>query len=225
MIFDYLCVRCSEFGPMKAMYIISGCNGSGKTTTSYSLLPELLECRQFVNSDEFAKSLSPFNPSAASVRASRYMLMKVNYLLQREETFSIETTLATRSLLNIVARAQEHGYRVVILYLWLSSPQMAIERVRRRVSSGGHDIPDEVIKRRYYMGLSYLFNHYIPVCDQWILADNTTAPFKVIAQGAKGEEPVIRNQKTYEIIKTITLSAKKLSDENSKVSDQEAQDI
>jgi len=210
---------------MPVMYIISGCNGSGKTTTSYSLLPELLECRQFVNSDEFAKSLSPFNPSAASVRASRYILMKVNYMLDHGETFSIETTLATRTLLKIVGRAQQHGYKVIIMYFWLSSPQMAIERVRRRVASGGHDIPDEVIKRRYYMGLSYFFNYYIPVCDQWILGDNTIAPFKVIAQGSKGDETIIRDPKTYEIIKTITLSAKKLSDENSEVTDLEAQDI
>lgn len=209
---------------MPRMYIISGCNGSGKTTTSYSLLPELLECRNFVNSDEFAKSLSPFNPAAASVRASRYMLMKVSYLLERNETFSIETTLATRALVGLVTRAQKAGYTVTILYLWLRSPQMAIDRVRRRVASGGHNIADEVVKRRYYMGLDYLFNYYIPVCDQWILADNTTSPFKVIAQGTKGEEPIIRDSLSYEIVRTITQSAKKLSEQNSTLSEEEAQD-
>lgn len=211
---------------MPKMYIISGCNGSGKTTCTYSLLPELLECRQFVNSDEFAKSISPFNPSAASVRAGRYMLMKVNYLLQRRETFSIETTLATRTLVRIAQKAQKLGYEVTILYFWLSSPQKAIERVRNRVKSGGHDIPEEVIKRRYYMGLDYLFNYYIPVCDHWILADNSEPPFRVIAQGSKHnqDELIVKDHKTLEIIKTLTMSAKKLSEQNSNVSELEAQD-
>lgn len=200
---------------MPELFIISGCNGSGKTTSSYSLLPEMLECRQWVNSDEFAKSLSPFNPSAASVRASRYMLVKTNYLLENKETFSIETTLATRSLMKIIMRAQELGYTVTILYFWLSSPGMAVERVKKRVAAGGHSISEEVIKRRYYMGLDYFFNYYIPVCDHWILADNTRSPFIVIAQGNKGEKPIIRDPQKYEIVKTITAGARKLSEENS----------
>ena len=92
------------------------------------------------------------------------------------------------------------------------------------MAAGGHDIPEEVIKRRYYMGLDYLFNDYIPMCDHWILADNSNPPFKVIAQGSKGEEPIVRDPKTYEVIKTITRSAKKLSDENSSLSEKEAQE-
>lgn len=209
---------------MPRMYIISGCNGSGKTTCSYSLLPELLECRQFVNSDEFAKALSPFNPGAASIKAGRLMMRKVMYLMERSQTFSIETTLATRALVKIVQRAQARGYEVTILYFWLSSPQKAIERVRSRVKAGGHDIPVEVIKRRYYMGLDYLFNYYIPICDHWILADNSKPPFRVLAQGNKGEEPIIRDIKTYGIVKTLTDSAQKLSEQNSTASEKEAQE-
>ena len=196
------------------MYIISGCNGSGKTTASYTLLPELLECREYVNSDEFAKSLSPFSPSEASVRASRYMLMKINYLMDRDETFSIETTLATRSLMTIIRKARERGYEITILYFWLSSPQLAIERVRKRVAAGGHHIPDDVVKRRYYMGLNYLFSQYIPACDHWILADNSTPPFKVIAQGASEESTIIRDPQRYDIVCTLSQSAVKLSQEN-----------
>ena len=94
---------------MPRLFIISGCNGSGKTTASYSLLPEMLECNEFVNSDEFAKSLSPFDPSSASVSASRYMLMKINYLLEQKADFSIETTLATRSFMGIIRDAHERG--------------------------------------------------------------------------------------------------------------------
>lgn len=180
---------------MPRLYIISGCNGSGKTTASYTLLPDLLECRQFVNSDEFAKSLSPFDPTAASITASRYMLMKINYLLGRFENFAIETTLATRSLLKIIEQAQSVGYEVHILYFWLSSPELAIQRVRDRVASGGHNIPDNVVRRRYVMGLQYFFDTYCPVCNKWILADNSKSPFTIVAEGTQKLKYIKDNEK------------------------------
>lgn len=170
---------------MPKLYIISGCNGSGKTTASYTLLPDLLECREFVNSDEFAKSLSPFDPSEASVTASRYMLMKINYLLGRYADFAIETTLATRSLVKIIQQAKNVGYEVTILYFWLNSPELAIQRVRDRVISGGHNIPEAVIRRRYVMGLEYFFHIYKDLCDYWKLADNSKSPFSLIAEGSR----------------------------------------
>ena len=170
---------------MPKLYIISGCNGSGKTTASYSLLPEILDCKEFVNSDEFAKSLSPFDPSAASVSASRYMLLKCRYLLDRRQNFCIETTLATRSLLKTIKEAQSRGYEITILYFWLDSPELAIQRVKKRVDAGGHNIPVDTIRRRYYMGLRYFFNDYMPACDFWLLADNTKSPFTTIAEGSR----------------------------------------
>ena len=187
---------------MPKLYIISGCNGSGKTTASYTLLPDLLNCREFVNSDEFAKSFSPFDPGAASVTASRYMLMKINYLLERKADFAIETTLATRSLMQIVRQAQQQNYETTILYFWLNSPDLAIERVRDRVESGGHHIPDAVIRRRYVMGLQYLFDVYIPVIDRWILADNSKPPFSVVAEGSK-DVIYIKDNEKYQLIQRI----------------------
>ena len=132
---------------MPRLYIISGCNGAGKTTASYSLLPEMLNCTQFVNSDEFAKGLSPFNPEKASIQASRYMLLKIRYLLKRQMDFAVETTLATRTLMKTVKMAQDAGYTVTLLYFWLNSPELAVERVRARVEAGGHNIPEETIRR------------------------------------------------------------------------------
>ena len=187
---------------MPKLYIISGCNGSGKTTASYTLLPDLLNCREFVNSDEFAKSFSPFDPGAASVTASRYMLMKINYLLERKADFAIETTLATRSLLQIVRQAQQQNYETTVLYFWLNSPELAIERVKDRVVSGGHNIPDAVIRRRYVMGLQYLFDVYIPVIDRWILADNSKPPFSVVAEGSK-DVIYIKDIEKYQLIQRI----------------------
>ena len=187
---------------MPRLHIISGCNGSGKTTASYTLLPDLLDCREFVNSDEFAKSLSPFDPSAASVTASRMMLMKINYLLERKADFAVETTLATRSLLKIVERAQAAGYEVTALYFWLNSPELAIHRVRERVVSGGHNIPDQVVRRRYVMGLTYFFETYIPVIDRWILADNSHPPFAVVAEGSR-DVIYIKDSEKYQTIWNI----------------------
>jgi len=184
---------------MPKLYIISGCNGSGKTTASYSILPEMLDCREFVNSDEFAKSISPFDPSAASVKASRFMLMKIHYLLELENDFSIETTLATRSLLGIIRQAKERGYEVCLIYFWLNSPELAIARVKDRVMNGGHSISDDVVRRRYRMGLKYFFDTYSPICDRWILADNSKSPFSVVAE-CNGNVITIKNEEKYHTI-------------------------
>ena len=184
---------------MPNLYIISGCNGSGKTTASYTLLPEMLGCSQFVNSDEFAKSFSPFDPSAASISAGRFMLLKIRYLLRRREDFCIETTLATRSLMRTVEDAKENGYEVTLLYFWINSPELAIKRVRDRVEAGGHSIPENVIRRRYDMGLRYFFNDYMPVSDRWILVDNSQIPFRVLAEGDHFRT-TIKDPETYELI-------------------------
>ena len=185
---------------MAKLYIVSGCNGSGKTTASYAVLPEILKCSQFVNSDEFAKALSPFSPAKASVKASRYMLLKIRYPLKRKEDFAIETTLATRSLQNIIIEAQKDGYFVTVIYFWLSSPEMALERIRARVAAGGHNILESTVRRRYNVGLSYMFGLYMGIADRWVLADNSTIPFKVIAQGWK-ENMVVRDNPKFENIK------------------------
>lgn len=189
---------------MPRLYILSGCNGSGKTTASYTLLPELFACSEFVNSDEFAKYLSPFDPGAVSVSASRYMLAKIHYLLGKRVDFSIETTLATRSLVRTIQQAKEFGYSVSILYFWVNSPELAIERVHARVLAGGHNIPDETVRRRYKMGLKYFFELYSVLCDDWVLADNSKSPFTIVAEGDK-TNTYIRNEELYELIKQSSL--------------------
>ena len=186
---------------MPRMYIISGCNGSGKTTASYMLLPELLDCSEFVNSDEFAKSLAPFHPESAYVTASRYMLKKLQYLFSRRKDFCLETTLATRSLIKMVQRAQEQGYFVTVVYLWLRSPEIAIQRVAARVEAGGHDVAPDVIRRRYYAGLQYFFDTYAPTCDKWMLVDNSDADFNIVAEGTR-KGMTVRDLDLYQQIKS-----------------------
>lgn len=202
---------------MPRLYIISGCNGAGKTTASYSLLPEMLDCKEFVNSDEFAKGLSPFDPSKAAIQASKYMLMKINYLLKRHADFAIETTLATRTLYKTVKKAQAAGYTVTLLYFWLNSPSLAIERVLARVAAGGHNIPEETIIRRYHTGVYYFFNLYAPISERWILADNSQIPFRVIAEGTKDEILSIKDQDTFDKIKTISDEKKRIEEENGNI--------
>ncbi|MBE6215927.1 MAG: zeta toxin [Bacteroidales bacterium] len=202
---------------MPRLYIISGCNGAGKTTASYSLLPEMLDCKEFVNSDEFAKGLSPFDPSKASIQASRYMLLKIRYLLKRGQDFAVETTLATRTLLKTAKMAQSAGYTVTLLYFWLNSPDLAVERVRARVEAGGHNIPEETIRRRYNTGIYYFFNLYAPICERWILADNSQIPFRVIAEGSRNDVINIRDEQTYAKIKAIADDRQKIEDENGNI--------
>lgn len=189
---------------MPKIYIISGCNGSGKTTASYGVLPELLECCEYINSDEFAKSLSPFSPETAAIKASRYMLMKFDYLKARRKDFGIETTLSTRSLLKMAERAQEDGYEVTVVYFWLRSPEMAVERIRARVMAGGHNIPEETVRRRYYTGLKYFFEDYTKVCDKWMLVDNSDYNYEIVATGRRDGSIEILDKELYETIRELS---------------------
>jgi len=156
----------------KTLYIIAGCNGVGKTTASYTILPEIWQCQEFVNADEIARGLSPFAPESVAIQAGRIMLNRIDELLEQGVSFSIETTLATRSYVALVDKAQAMGYFVNLLFFWINSPEMAIQRVAKRVREGGHQIPEDVIRRRYQLGLENFFRLFKDKVDYWTLADN-----------------------------------------------------
>lgn len=158
--------------PSPKLFIIAGCNGAGKTTASYSVLPELLGCKEFVNADEIARGLSPFNPESVAIEAGKLMLQRIKLLMIERKTFAIETTLATKSYTNTIKKAKELGYTVILLFFWLPSPEMAAERVVKRVSEGGHDIPTDVIYRRYWGGLQNFFTIFAPIVDSWMFYNN-----------------------------------------------------
>ena len=181
----------------KNLYIISGCNGAGKTTASYIVLPEVLDCREFVNADEIARGLSPFNSESVAIEAGRLMLSRIEELLERDESFSIETTLATKSYINLVRRAQAKGYNVKLLFFWLNSPGLAVQRVAERVAKGGHNIPTDVIRRRYVAGISNLFRLFMREVDYWEIYDNSEYPAVQIATGGKNEKTEIIIEVTY----------------------------
>jgi predicted ABC-type ATPase len=164
------------------LYIIAGCNGAGKTTASYTVLPDMLNCKEFVNADEIAKGISPFQPEKASFHAGKIMLERINELIDRGVDFAFETTLTTLYYKKMIALAKEKGYAITLLFFWLKNVHLAIERVKTRVSEGGHDIPEEVIRRRFSRGLDNL-RDFIPLCNRWGIINNSESPYSVIAQG------------------------------------------
>lgn len=185
------------------LYIISGCNGAGKTTASYTILPEMLHCKEFVNSDEIAKGLSPFNAStmAVAVEASRIMYKRIRELIGVAETFALETTLASRSIAKLVKDAQSKGYYVTLLYFWLNTPDLAVERVKNRVAAGGHHVSEPTVRRRYRAGIMNLFDLYMPICDYWMITDNSLSPMEVIAKGFRNGERDVCNAIVYNKLK------------------------
>lgn len=143
----------------KRLNIIAGCNGAGKTTASYTILPEILDCKEFINADEIAKGLSPFQPEKVAFEAGRIMLNRINELLLNGRSFAFETTLATKSYKNKIIEAQEKGYQTTLLFFWLRTIELAKERVKTRVLEGGHDIPPKIIERRYLNGIRNLSSY------------------------------------------------------------------
>lgn len=166
----------------KKLYIIAGCNGAGKTTASFTILPEILDCKEFVNADEIAKGLSPFQPDKVSFEAGRIMLKRINTLLSEDQNFAFETTLATKSYKEKISFAKENGYTVSLLFFWLQNIELAKERVNIRVIEGGHNIEPEIIERRYKRGIKNLFDIYIPIIENVLIFDNSEGKHELIAK-------------------------------------------
>jgi len=188
---------------MPNLYIIAGCNGAGKTTASYTVLPEMLNCKEFVNADEIAKGLSPFQSDKAAISAGRLMLQRINELINNKVDFAFETTLATKSYVKTIQKAKKLNYIITIVYLWLNSPELAIERVKLRVKDGGHGIPEETIRRRHLSGIKNFFHLYISIVDYWIIINNSETPFQLIAEGFINQETKIIDNRNWDKLKNI----------------------
>lgn len=186
------------------LYVIAGCNGAGKTTASFTVLPEMLDCEEFINADEIARGLSPLNPDKAAIEADRIMLSRIDKLIENRKEFAFETTLATKSYKNTIQKAKQAGYNVTLLFFWLTPVDLAKERVKQRVREGGHNIQENVITRRYKAGIINLFNIYLPICDYWMLFDNSLTPSELIAEGYGKDETSIKNIRTFELIKSLS---------------------
>jgi predicted ABC-type ATPase len=185
----------------KNLYIIAGCNGAGKTTASYTILPEIIDCKEFVNADEIARGLSPFQPEKVAIDAGRIMLKRINELINEDENFAFETTLSTKSYRNKILLAKEKGFTVTLLFFWLQNVELAKERVRIRVIEGGHNIDSQTIERRYYKGIENLFNIYLPIVDGALILDNSEGKHELIAEKTIDNDLIIIENNKFKMLK------------------------
>jgi predicted ABC-type ATPase len=161
----------------------------------------MLHCKEFVNADNIALGLSPFNPEKVSIEAARIMLHRIDELMYQQESFAFETTLASRSYVSFIKKAKIAGYKVTMVYFWLNSVDTAKLRVLERVKNGGHDIPEETIIRRYKRGIVNLFSLYMPICNYWLLIDNSINELEMVVEGEFEKAIDIKNSDIWETIK------------------------
>lgn len=189
---------------MPNLYIIAGCNGAGKTTASFTVLPEMLHCDIFINADEIARGLSPLKPELSSIEAGRLMLKKINDNIPLQKDFAFETTLSSKTFRNTILKAQKAGYETTLLFFWLNSVELAYERVETRVLEGGHHVAKHVIARRYFAGIKNLFNIYIPISNYWMIFDNSKKmSSELIAEGNNPNTPIIKNIAKFDRLKFL----------------------
>lgn len=169
--------------PRPSVVILAGPNGAGKSTAAPELLQGELAVNEFVNADVIARGLSAFDPDRAAIAAGRVMLARLDELGRLRETFAFETTLASRSFVPWRRDLRGSGYAVHLFFLWLSSPELAIQRVAYRVRSGGHDVPADTIRRRYRGGLRNFFSLYQPIVSSWTLYNCSGPKSHLVAEG------------------------------------------
>ncbi len=190
---------------MPNLYVIGGANGSGKTTLALTVLPRFLQVFEYVNADAIAAGLSPLNPESMAMQSGRLMLERLEALAEAGIDFAFETTLAARTFARFIEDCKTRGYTINLIYLWLPSSDLAIKRVAKRVASGGHNIPVEVVRRRYERGLKNLVELYLPISDGWMIFDNSAGESQLIAERIIDQQPMIYNQETWNHIYRVML--------------------
>ena len=180
---------------MPNLYIIAGCNGAGKTTAARTILVEMLNCGEFVNAGSIAVGLMAFNPKDAAIAAGRIALNRIEFLLNTGADFAVETTLSGKCYAGLVKKAQSAGFKVSLIFMWLNTPEHAVQRVASRVKNGGYNISDDVIKRRFERGRYNLHSLYIPICD-----------FYTIITTDMGKPEQVKTRKAGQVTKAVDSS-------------------
>jgi predicted ABC-type ATPase len=170
------------------LIVIAGPNGAGKSTTAPSLLKGTLKVTEFVNADLIAQGLSGFQPEGAAFHAGRVMLERIHFLAKKNIDFAFETTLASRTFARWIIDLRKTGYDFHLVFLWFPNEDFAVARVAERVRMGGHNVPEDTIRRRYRSGIKNFFSLYMPIADTWFFYDNSSglSP-RLVAYGEKGK--------------------------------------
>jgi predicted ABC-type ATPase len=176
------------------VYIIAGPNGVGKTTFAREFLPNYADCKNFINADLIAQGVSPFSPEAAAIRAGRLMLIETNRFGKRRIDFGFETTLSGRSLLDPIVQLRNWEYEVHFFYLWVSNVELALDRVRERVLRGGHNVPEAVVRRRFYRSIGNFLTNYRRFAKSWTLFDNSGETPTIVAFELDHKLSIIRSE-------------------------------
>ncbi len=167
-------------------YIIAGSNGAGKTTFAMQFLPLYANCRNFINPDLIARAYSPFDPDAGMLRAGRAVLARIAESTAAGKDFAFETTLSGRTYVPLLRGVKRAGFRLHMFYLWIPSPELALFRIRDRVESGGHNVPERDVRRRFERTLHNLFNLYRPLLDTLHFFNNSAATPRLVFKDEAG---------------------------------------
>ena len=181
-------------------YIIAGPNGVGKTTFAREFLPNYADCKNFINADLIAQGMSPFSPETAAFHAGRIMLGEINLFAKRGADFGFETTLSGRSHVHLIRQLKNKGYAAHFFFLWVPSVDLALSRVRARVSEGGHNVPEAVVRRRFGRSIRNFFSYYRRLADSWSLFDNSGATPILIAFEKQGETYIMEREIYNELV-------------------------
>lgn len=175
----------------KKVYVIAGPNGSGKTTFAKKFLPKYVKCPHFVNADLIAHGLSPFSPQMVAIKAGKLVLEQIHDLANKNVDFAFETTLSGKSYLSFLNSLKNKGYSIHLFFLWIPNIDIAIARIKERVAEGGHNVPTQDVKRRFYRSIHNLFKLYKPLLNSWILFDNSSATPNIISEEKEGKLTII----------------------------------
>ena len=179
------------------LQIIAGPNGSGKTTFVRDFLPRFVQVKNFVNADMIAAGLSPFAPEAAALTAGRLVLAEIRRLADQHADFAFETTLSGRTYESLIRQFREQGYLIYLYFLWLPEMEMNLERIVKRVAQGGHNVPEDDVRRRYRRGIANFLNVYRQLTDYWIVFDNSGMWPREFAF-ARADVPTILDKDTFD---------------------------